>query len=38
MTENTLSADTSPYLLQHKDNLVHWHPWGPGALSLSNRT
>ena len=38
MTENTLSAETSPYLLQHKDNLVHWQPWGPGALSLAKRT
>lgn len=30
---NRLSAETSPYLLQHKDNPVHWHPWGPDALS-----
>jgi len=30
---NHLSAETSPYLLQHKDNPVHWHPWGPDALS-----
>jgi uncharacterized protein YyaL (SSP411 family) len=37
MTENTLSAETSPYLLQHKDNPVHWQPWGPGALDLAKR-
>ena len=24
--ENRL-AETSPYLLQHKDNPVHWQPW-----------
>ncbi|MCZ6481953.1 MAG: thioredoxin domain-containing protein [Alphaproteobacteria bacterium] len=38
MTENTLSAETSPYLLQHKGNPVHWQPWGPGALELAKRT
>ena len=32
---NQLSAETSPYLLQHKDNPVHWHPWGPDALALA---
>ncbi len=30
---NNLSGETSPYLLQHKDNPVHWHPWGPDALT-----
>jgi uncharacterized protein len=30
---NQLGAETSPYLLQHKDNPVHWHPWGPEALA-----
>jgi len=29
---NLLSAETSPYLLQHADNPVHWQPWGPAAL------
>jgi len=29
---NQLGAETSPYLLQHKDNPVHWRPWGPAAL------
>src|SRR3954471_9937558 len=30
---NRLSGETSPYLLQHKDNPVDWHPWGEEALS-----
>ena len=30
---NRLSKETSPYLLQHKDNPVDWHPWGPEALA-----
>ena len=30
--ENQLGAETSPYLLQHKDNPVHWRPWGQAAL------
>ena len=29
---NRLSQETSPYLLQHKDNPVDWRPWGPEAL------
>jgi len=29
---NQLGAETSPYLLQHKDNPVHWRPWGEAAL------
>ena len=29
---NRLAQETSPYLLQHKDNPVDWYPWGPGAL------
>ena len=33
MTENLLANETSPYLLQHKDNPVRWRPWGPEALS-----
>ncbi len=31
--ENLLRLETSPYLLQHKDNPVHWRPWGPPALA-----
>ena len=30
---NRLAEETSPYLLQHADNPVHWHPWGPDALA-----
>src|SRR3954465_4287109 len=29
---NRLAQETSPYLLQHKDNPVDWRPWGPEAL------
>ena len=31
--ENLLRHETSPYLLQHADNPVHWRPWGPEALA-----
>ena len=30
--ENLLRHETSPHLLQHADNPVHWRPWGPAAL------
>ena len=30
---NALANETSPYLLQHKDNPVDWHPWGEEALT-----
>ena len=33
MSENRLGLETSPYLLQHKDNPVHWRAWGPPALA-----
>ncbi len=33
MTHNLLGQETSPYLLQHKDNPVHWRPWGAAALA-----
>jgi uncharacterized protein YyaL (SSP411 family) len=33
MAENLLGRETSPYLLQHKDNPVHWRAWGPEALA-----
>ena len=29
---NRLANETSPYLLQHRDNPVDWYPWGPEAL------
>ena len=30
---NRLAQETSPYLLQHKDNPVDWYPWGEEALT-----
>src|SRR5438270_2308611 len=33
---NRLAQATSPYLLQHADNPVDWHEWGPEALGLAN--
>ncbi|MFK8031568.1 MAG: thioredoxin domain-containing protein [Gammaproteobacteria bacterium] len=30
---NRLNEETSPYLLQHADNPVHWQPWDQSALS-----
>ncbi|HUK06682.1 MAG TPA: thioredoxin domain-containing protein [Stellaceae bacterium] len=33
--QNSLAAETSPYLLQHKDNPVHWQPWGPEAFAAA---
>jgi uncharacterized protein len=30
---NRLADETSPYLLQHKNNPVDWWPWGPEALA-----
>ncbi|MEO7774090.1 MAG: thioredoxin domain-containing protein [Steroidobacteraceae bacterium] len=32
---NALAGSTSPYLLQHAHNPVHWHPWGAEALALA---
>jgi uncharacterized protein YyaL (SSP411 family) len=29
---NRLANETSPYLLQHRNNPVDWYPWGPEAL------
>jgi uncharacterized protein YyaL (SSP411 family) len=30
---NRLQHETSPYLLQHKDNPVDWYPWGEAAFA-----
>jgi len=38
MSENRLARETSPYLLQHQDNPVHWWAWGPEALAEAKRT
>src|SRR5436190_10262501 len=35
---NRLALETSPYLLQHKDNPVDWYPWGPEALERARQT
>jgi uncharacterized protein YyaL (SSP411 family) len=35
---NRLSEETSPYLLQHADNPVHWWPWGEEAIAEAKRS
>jgi uncharacterized protein YyaL (SSP411 family) len=32
---NRLAQETSPYLLQHRDNPVDWRPWGDEALAAA---
>jgi uncharacterized protein YyaL (SSP411 family) len=32
---NRLATETSPYLRQHRDNPVDWHPWGPAAFAAA---
>ncbi len=32
---NQLADETSPYLLQHKDNPVHWRGWSDAALAAA---
>jgi uncharacterized protein YyaL (SSP411 family) len=34
---NRLAAETSPYLLQHADNPVHWQPWDEASLALARQ-
>ncbi len=34
---NRLAAETSPYLRQHQNNPVDWHPWGEEALGRARR-
>lgn len=34
---NRLANETSPYLLQHKDNPVDWYPWGNEAFERAAR-
>ncbi|WP_243369053.1 thioredoxin domain-containing protein [Microvirga solisilvae] len=34
---NRLGNASSPYLLQHRDNPVHWWEWGPEALAEAKR-
>ncbi|HIM45252.1 MAG TPA: thioredoxin domain-containing protein [Alphaproteobacteria bacterium] len=33
MSGNLLAGESSPYLQQHRDNPVHWRPWGEAALA-----
>ena len=35
MMSNRLIEETSPYLLQHAENPVHWFPWGDAALKAA---
>jgi len=35
---NRLARETSPYLLQHKNNPVDWWAWGPEALGEAKRS
>ena len=34
---NRLAGETSPYLLQHQNNPVHWQPWDDAALQQAQR-
>ena len=34
---NRLQGETSPYLLQHADNPVDWHPWDAAALAKARQ-
>ncbi len=34
---NLLGQETSPYLLQHAHNPVHWRPWSAAALAEAKR-
>ncbi|MCW2995819.1 MAG: thioredoxin protein, partial [Conexibacter sp.] len=35
---NALAHESSPYLLQHRENPVDWRPWGPDALALARES
>ena len=35
---NQLARETSPYLLRHADNPVHWRAWNPAALAEARDT
>src|SRR3974390_2153508 len=35
MDRNRLGEETSPYLLQHKDNPVHWQAWSDETLAAA---
>ena len=35
--ENLLKYEKSPYLKQHENNPVHWHPWGEKVLEKAKK-
>jgi uncharacterized protein YyaL (SSP411 family) len=35
LNRNRLGDETSPYLIQHKDNPVHWQAWSPEVLAAA---
>src|ERR1700712_4420518 len=35
--QNELIHETSPYLLQHAHNPVHWQPWSTKVLALAQQ-
>ncbi len=37
MSRNHLAGETSPYLLQHKDNPVNWYAWGEQAFEEARK-
>ncbi len=37
MPPNKLIHETSPYLLQHAHNPVHWYPWGDEAFEVARK-
>jgi uncharacterized protein YyaL (SSP411 family) len=34
---NVLGEETSPYLLQHAENPVHWQPWGDAIWEMARK-
>ena len=38
MIKNNLAKSSSPYLLQHKDNPVHWQTWSKDSLKLAKES
>lgn len=37
MNQNRLGSEKSPYLLQHRDNPVHWYAWGEEAFKAAKQ-
>ncbi len=37
INKNQLDQESSPYLLQHADNPVHWLPWHQDSLALASQ-